>query len=190
MTDLLRKNCPKAVQWTTECKKAFHTLKSLLCSSPVLQAPNNNRPFILQTDASDHGIGAILSQVDDNGVEHAVSHYSRRLVSREERYAAIEKCLAIKSGVQVFRHYLLRRPFVIQTDHHALQWLDRMKDNNNRLTRWSLSLQPYRYTIKYHAGKPNGTADGLSRVPLSDMDVAGEVEGSVMQHNDRNRCVN
>ena len=62
-----------------------------------------------------------------------------------------------------------------------------MKDNNNRLTRWGLSLQPYCYTIKYRAGKLNGNADGLSRVPLSDMDVAGEGEGSVMQHDDRMR---
>ena len=68
--------------------------------------------------------------------------------------------------MQVFRHYLLGR----------------MKDNNYWLTRWGLSLQPYRYTIKYRAGKLNGNADGLSRVPLSDMDVAGEGEGSVMQH--------
>ena len=96
LTDLLRKNCPKVVQWTTECETAFRTLKRLLCSSPVLRATNNDRPFILQTDASDHGIGAVLSQVDDTGVEHAVSYYSRRLVPREERYAAIEKeCLAI-----------------------------------------------------------------------------------------------
>ena len=91
-----------------------------MCSTLVLRAPNNDRPFILQTDASDHGIGAVLSQVDDNEIEHAASYYSRRLVPREGRYAAIEKeCLAIKSGVQAFRHFLLGRPFVIQTDHHA-----------------------------------------------------------------------
>ena len=60
LTDLLRKNCPKVVQSTTECETAFRTLKRLLCSSPVLRAPNNDRPFILQTDTSDHGIGAVL----------------------------------------------------------------------------------------------------------------------------------
>ena len=74
-----------------------------------------------------------------------------------------KECLAIKLGVQAFHVYLLGRPFMIQTDHRSLEWLDRKKGANPRLTRWSLMLQAYAYTVEYHAGKNNGNADGLSR---------------------------
>ena len=119
---------------------------------------------MLQTDASDHGIGAVLSQVDDADQEHPFAFYSRKFLAREERYATVEKeCLAIKLGVQAFKTYLLGRKFVVETDHHALTWLHRLKENNARLSRWSLALQPYDFVVKYRAGKANGNADALSR---------------------------
>jgi len=131
----------------------------------VLASPDFTRSFILQTDASERGVGAVLSQCDDDGQEHPVAYSSRKLFPREEHYSTIEKeCLAIKLGVQAFRVYLLGRPFLIQTDHRALEWLDRLKDNNHRLTRWSLALQPYQFTVTYRAGKANGNADALSRL--------------------------
>ena len=74
-----------------------------------------------------------------------------------------KECLAIRLGVQAFRVYLLGREFTIQTDHRCLEWLDRMKCDNARLTRWSLSLQPYRFTVQHRAGSLNGNADALSR---------------------------
>ena len=87
-------------------------------------------------------MGAVLSQVDDDGQDHPVAYYSRKLLPREQRYSTVEQeCLAIKLGVQAFSVYLLGRPFRIQTDHRALQWLDKAKEMNARLTRWSLSLQ-------------------------------------------------
>ena len=61
--------------------------------------------------------------------------------------------------------YLLGRPFTIQTDHRSLEWLDRLKENNARLTRWSLALQPYQYSVVHHSCKKNANADALSRVP-------------------------
>ncbi|KAL5510368.1 hypothetical protein EMCRGX_G005902 [Ephydatia muelleri] len=64
---------------------------------------------------------------------------------------------------QTFRVYLLGRPFVIQTDHRSLEWLDRLKENNGRLTRWSLALQPYQYSVQYRTGQKNGNTDALSR---------------------------
>jgi len=65
--------------------------------------------------------------------------------------------------------YLLGRHFTVQTDHRALEWLDRLKDNNARLTRWSLSLQPNKFTVIYRTGKANGNADALSRAhPIRD----------------------
>lgn len=101
--------------------------------------------IILQTDASDHGVGAVLSQLDEEGKDHPVACFSRKFLPREEKYSTVEKeCL----GVQTFRVYLLLRVFTIQSDHRALEWLDRIKENNAQLTRWSLSLQPYQFKVE------------------------------------------
>ncbi len=140
---------------------AFTSLKECLCKKPILNNPDFTRTFVLQTDASDYGIGAVLSQLDDSGQEHPVAFYSRKLLPRKQRYATVEtECLAIKLGIQAFKVYLLGRKFVVQTDHHALTWLHRLKENNPRLSRWS--LQPYNFEVKYRAGKANGNADALS----------------------------
>ena len=164
LTDLTRKTAPNQVDWSAACEQAFNALKSALCSEAVLQSPDFDRPFVLQTDASDRGIGAVLSQYDDEGQERPVAFYSRKLLPREERYSVVEKeCLAIKLATHAFRVYLLGKPFSIHTDHRSLEWLDRLKANNPRLTRWSLVLQPYSYTVKYRAGTANGNADALSR---------------------------
>ena len=164
LTDLTRKTKPNQVVWTPECAAAFDQLKDSLCSSPVLKSPDWDKPFILQTDASNRGVGAILSQPDADGSDRPVAYFSRKLLPREERFSTIEKeCLAIKLGVQAFQVYLIGRTFTIQTDHRSLAWLDRMKDANARLTRWSLLLQSYTFNVEYRAGGKNGNADGLSR---------------------------
>ena len=107
----------------------------------------------------------MLSQLDDEEQEHPIAYFSKKLLPREERYSTVEKeCLAIKLGVHAFRIYLLGRPFTIQTDHRALVWLDRLKENNPRLTRWSLALQPYQFQMVHRAGRANSNADALSRV--------------------------
>ena len=116
--------------------------------SPILHSPDFAKEFILQTDASDSGF----------------AYYSRKLLPREEKYAAVEKeCLAIKVAVKFFKVYLLGRPFKIQTDHRVLEWLAHVHEKNARLTCWSLALQPYNYTIIYCKGTANRNADGLSR---------------------------
>ena len=144
LTDLTRKNMPNLIVWTPACDAAFTALKTRLCSSPVLRSPDFGRPFILQTDTSNQGVGVVLSQLDDDGTEHPVVYYSWKLLPREERYATVEKeCLAIKLAVYAFKIYLLGKHFTIQTDHCALEWLDRLKGSNARLTRWSLALQPF-----------------------------------------------
>uniref|UniRef100_A0A1X7SIY1 Reverse transcriptase RNase H-like domain-containing protein n=1 Tax=Amphimedon queenslandica TaxID=400682 RepID=A0A1X7SIY1_AMPQE len=168
LTDCTKKAAPTTVQWDTHCNTAFITLKELLCRAPVLNSPDFNRPFILQTDASDRGVGAVLSQLDDSGQEHPVAYFSKKLLPREEKYSTIEKeCLAIKLGVKAFQVYLLGKQFQIQTDHRALVWLNNMKDKTSRLTRWSLALQPFDFTIVHRVGKANVNADALSRAPSS-----------------------
>ena len=95
---------------------------TLLCSAPVLKAPDFSKPFILQTDASDRGIGAVLSQIDENGDDHQIAYFSKNLLPREQRYSTVEKeCLAIKLATHAIRVYLLGRKLIIQTDHRALK---------------------------------------------------------------------
>ena len=121
-------------------------------------------PFILQTDASEVGVGAVLIQIDAEGCDHPVAYFSRKLLPREQKYATIEKeCLAIKLGVEAFQVYLLGNEFTIQTDHRALQWLTKFKDSNNRLLQWSLALQPFRFQVVHRKGRDNANADSLSR---------------------------
>ena len=165
LSDLTRKSLPKSVIWTVECERAFQQIKDCLCSSPVLYNPDFDREFFVQTDASDRGCGAVLGQTDQDGCEHPVAYFSRKFLPREEKYSAVEKeCLAIKCALQAFRIYLLGKRFTVYTDHRSLMWLDRLRDTNPRLTRWSLALQPYSFEVIHQAGTDNTNADALSRI--------------------------
>lgn len=164
LSDLTKKNKANQVVWLEECQAAFTKLKQALVEAPVLQNPNFNRPFVLQTDASDRGIGAVLSQDGADGQEHPIAYLSRKLLTREVSYSAVEKeCLAIVWGVQKLHTYLYGRSFTIQTDHQPLRWLNQIRDKNQRLLRWSLTLQQYRFVMEHRSGAANRNADGLSR---------------------------
>ena len=104
LTNVTRKKCPETVVWTEECDKAFNALKSMLTSSPVLSSPDFEKTFIVQTDASNYGVGAVLSQTDADGLEHPIGYFSRKLLDREQKYSTIEKvCLAIKLAAKHFK---------------------------------------------------------------------------------------
>ena len=126
-------------------------------------------------------MGAVLGQMDEDGCNHPVAYYSRKFLPREECYAAVEKeCLAVKLGIQAFQVHFLGRKFVVVTDHRSPEWLQRMKGDNSRLTRWSLNLQPYQFEVQYRPGKTNSNADGLSRMwgpRLNDNIIAGKGGG-------------
>ena len=118
----------------------------------------------MQVDVSDVGVGAVLSQPDEEGNDHPVAYFSRKLLPREQRFSVIEKeCLAIKLGVEAFTAYLLGCEFTIQTDHRALQWLSNFRTMNGRLMRWSLALQPRRFAVVHCRGTENANAGALSR---------------------------
>ncbi|KAG6933769.1 hypothetical protein G0U57_018464, partial [Chelydra serpentina] len=174
LTGLLTKDSPRRIVWTSECEDAFQELKASLCREPVLYSPDFHREFILQTDASEVGLGAVLSQEVD-GEEHPILYLSRKLFPRERNYAVIEKeALAVKWACDALRYYLLGAPFLLVTDHAALQWLAKMKNNNMRLTRWYLTLLPYAFTVRHRAGKDHVNADFFSR--LGDLDWSGPDE--------------
>lgn len=164
LTDLTKKGKPNIIQWTKECDISFNKLKSALSKEPVLMSPNFDKHFYVQVDASDRGLGCVLSQLDENGCDHPVIYLSRKLIDREVNYPTVEKeCLGIVWAVQQLRYYLLGRTFTIQTDHAPLTWLERVKTKNQKLLRWSLTLQEYSYILEHRSGKLNDNADGLSR---------------------------
>ncbi len=164
LTDLTRKGQPECVVWSPETEKAFQRIKSALTEEPVLRAPDFGCPFLLQTDASETGLGAVLSQVQE-GEEHPILFISRKLTSAEKNYATVEKeALAIKWAVLELRYHLLGRKFTLLTDHAPLQWMARAKDTNARVTRWFLALQDFCFVVRHRAGASNANADGLSRI--------------------------
>ena len=168
LTNLTKTKEGKAFQWTSEEKTSFEHLKELLMQSPILCCPDFNKPFILQTDASNHGLGAVLTQEQD-GAEVAVAYASRQLKPSEENYATIQKeCLAIVWAIKYFHHYLFGQShFTVITDHCPLQWIKTMKTKNQMIQRWICEIQGYSFSVKHRAGTTNGNADALSRCPIS-----------------------
>ncbi|KAG6936064.1 hypothetical protein G0U57_013578, partial [Chelydra serpentina] len=172
LMDLTKARGPDIVKWSTAAEGAFADLRTALCTDPVLVAPDWRREFILQTDASEVGLGAVLSQMvrDD---KHPVLFLSRKLLPRERKYAVVEKeCLVVKWAIESLRYCLLGRRFTLVTDHAPLQWMHQNKDKNARVTRWFLFLQPFHFTVRHRSGIQHGNADGLSRVHCFPTQVA------------------
>ena len=166
LTNLTKKGEPTRVRWTSACENAFSKLKSMLKSPPVLRPPNWDNLFILQVDASDFGVGAILSQLDMEEQGNPVAFASRKLQPREMKLSTTEKeCLAIVWAVEMFRYYLFGRKFKLQTDHNPLVWLNQVKNKNRKLLRWSLTLQEYDIELEHKIGEKHVNADALSRLP-------------------------
>ena len=98
--------------------------KEYLTSAPILALPDRTRPFILGTDASNCGIGAILSQCQSDGSEHVIAYASQLLTKPEKNYCVTRKeLLAVVTFLGHFWHYLLSKPFMVRTDHGALTWM-------------------------------------------------------------------
>lgn len=139
-------------------------MKQLLGSKPILKLPDVQKPFILRTDASEYGIGAVLLQEHD-GHLFPVSYGSKKLTERERSYATVEKeCLAVVWAVKKFMIYLYGKEFTLQTDHQPLVYLNKSKFTNQRIMRWAMYLQSYKFTIDVIKGVDNVGADYLSRV--------------------------
>ena len=154
--------------WTDKCQEAFDTLKHHLTSSPILGYPKDDSVFILDTDASNVGMGAVLSQNQD-GVERVISYFSKTFSKSERNYCVTRKeLLAIVNAVKNFHHYLYGRPFLVRSDHGSLRWLMNFKNPEGQLARWLETLSAYDYTIVHRPGRVHCNADSLSRRPCPD----------------------
>ncbi|CAC5377451.1 unnamed protein product [Mytilus coruscus] len=120
--------------------------------------------FVLMTDASDRGIGAVLMQNQEN-IKMPIAYASRKLKKSEVIYSTIEKeCFVIVWVIQKFQRYLYGREFILETDNQPLTYLNKKKVANARLMRWALTLHSYRFRIVVVKGKDNTGADYHSRV--------------------------
>ena len=154
---------PNRVIWTEQLETSFQELKDMLTNYPLLSTPIWGKEFILQTDASNSGIG--YGQVNKTAREtNTPLPGSRKLLPRETKYSVIDhEGLSIVEGVKHFRVYLEGVPFRIKTDHNPLTQLSQLKDGHGCIARWILAIQPYNYTMACRPGRRNGNADGLSR---------------------------
>lgn len=152
-------------KWTEECQSAFEQLKLSLMSAPVLAYPDPRKTFILDTDASDAGIGAVLSQ-EEAGQEHVIAYASRALTKSERKYATTKKeLLSMVAFITHFKHYLLGKEFVLRTDHNSLRWLHNFQGIEGQLARWLEQLATFQYKIVHRPGRVHANADALSRLP-------------------------
>ena len=150
--------------WEEEQQSAFEEIKRCLSLTPVLTCPKFEVPFVSQTDASNTGLGTVLTQSVDN-VEHVISYAIRTLTDAEVKYTTTEKeCLAIVWAIQKFRPHLDGYKFTVITDHSSLRWLHNLKNPTGRLARWSLSLSEYDFDILRRKGSSHHIPDALSRM--------------------------
>lgn len=162
--ELLKKG--QKFEWTTVHQEALDQLKEKMISAPIIACPDYTHPFVLQTDASNLGVGAVLYQII-NGQERVVAYSSRKLNSAERNYTTTEKeCLAVVWGIKKNIEYLEGIPFTVITDHIALKWIFKLPNPTGRLGRWVIELRNHDFDIQYKKGKLNVVPDALSREPL------------------------
>ena len=152
-------------EWNDECQYAFDTLKQRLTSPPLLAYPRPTEDYILDTDASNDGIGAVLSQIQD-GQERVVAYASKVLSKAERNYCVTRReLLAVVVFLKHFRQYLYGRHVLVRTDHGALRWLINFRNPEGQLARWLEVISTYDVEIKHRAGRIHSNADALSRKP-------------------------
>ena len=133
-SDLLKKDQPDLICWSTELQHEFDDLKSALTNEPILAAPEFSRTFILATDASARAIGGVLSQPQPNGSVLPIAYYSKKLNETQARYTATEKeTYAAMKGIQHYSIYLMGQHFILETDHKPLLQLRQMNNSNQKL---------------------------------------------------------
>jgi len=151
--------------WTNGTQKAFEMLKKALISPPILAMPNDVDTFILDTDACNQTVGAVLSQVQD-GIERVIAYASRTLDKREVNYCITRKeLLAIVYSLKYFKQYLMGQSFKIRTGHAPLTWLRHTPDPVGQQARWLEIMEEYDFQVEHRPGVKHGNADALSRRP-------------------------
>ncbi|XDV26708.1 hypothetical protein PO909_030346 [Leuciscus waleckii] len=155
------------LKWSPECTSAFERFKEKFITAPILHHPDPECEFIVEVDASNSGIGAILSQRHGNPAKmFPCAFHSRKLTPAERNYDVGDReLLAMKAAFEEWRHWLegARQSFTVLTDHRNLEYIKSAKRLNARQARWSLFFSRFNFKITYRPGSKNGKADALSR---------------------------
>ena len=165
LTSLLKKD--RKFLWSEMQEIAFQRIKAILMNAPVLHVADCNKQFVLSTDASDVGIGAVLQQEDGIGVLHPIAYFSKKFDRHQKNYSTVEKeTLALVLALQHFEVYLsiTKHPILVFTDHNPLTFVRTLRNKNQRIMRWSLVLEAHLLVVKHIKGTLNVVADALSRV--------------------------
>ncbi|PKU87302.1 RNA-directed DNA polymerase [Dendrobium catenatum] len=156
LTEILKR---PQFEWTKAAQESFDQLKDLMQRAPVLTLPNFSKVFEVECDASQNGIGAVLSQEG-----HPVAYFSEKLNESRQKYSIYDKeFYAIVRALQYWSHYLLGQEFILFTDHQSLKHLQYQSKLNTRHAKWVEYLSSFHYSLKYKSGTTNQVADALSR---------------------------
>ncbi|KRX22547.1 Retrovirus-related Pol polyprotein from transposon, partial [Trichinella nelsoni] len=151
-------------RWGPKEEEAFARLKDALVSPPILCHPDFDRTFLVDVDASEDAIGAVLSQQGDKGPPGVVAYASRSLSRAERSYCATRReMLALVWATHHFRPYLYGRKFTARTDHNSLKWLRNFREPEGQVARWLEKLAEFDFEVVHRPGKKHQNADALSR---------------------------
>ncbi|GBG71146.1 hypothetical protein CBR_g8448 [Chara braunii] len=161
LTDLTRLDMPW--DWNDECEGAFKRMKHALMNHEVLMVPDPQKPFIVTTDASQYGIGAVLAQQDGKELR-PIEYMSKTMPSKKLAKSTYERELyALYKALVHWRHFLLGRFFYLRTDHQTLKWIKTQPALSDALKRWIEVIDQYDFKLEYLKGENNKVADALSR---------------------------
>ncbi len=167
LNDLTKKNV--AFNWTKERDIAFQKLKDMLVSHHVMALPNTTQPYLVYTDASKTGTGAVLCQVDNNGVERVIHYHSQSLTPAQQRYSSLEQeMLAIVHALKKFHPYIYGAKTTFITDCSGLLGLLNKGVQSIRVQRWGMLFRESGADLRHTKGKTNTRADMLSRINYKD----------------------
>ena len=156
MMDVLKK---KEFQWTSDAERSFQKLKSKLVEAPVLALPDFSKPFLVECDASNVGIGAVLMQGG-----RPVAYFNEKLNDAKLKYSTHDKELyAIVQALLHWEHYLIVLEFGLYSDHKALRFLKSQKKLNSRHASWVSYWEKFSFVLQHKAGSSNKVANALSR---------------------------
>jgi len=163
---LKKKKSQKSWKWEEEHEATFQKIKELLTSPPILAYPNFNEPFILHTDASTQGLGAVLYQIQENK-KKVIAYASRGLSKSEKNYSAFKlEFLALKWAItEKFSDYLVSQTFTVYTDNNPLTHILSSAKLEATGQRWVAALSDYNFSIVYRPGVNAADADTMSRYP-------------------------
>ena len=160
--DLLSKETE--FEWTSEHETAFCLLRDLMTSAPLLHHIDNQKQITVTTDASTYAIGWVLSQPDEHGKLHPCIYGGKSLNKHQQRWSVSEReMFAVLEAIRQNNIYLIGQKFIVESDHIALSFLDKIKTSTGRLGRWSVLLSQYSFELRYKKGSSLTHADALSR---------------------------